>query len=326
MTLKDISNIRQYQKNCVSKNNIDSLVEFLKQREGSVIDVLIDYNQNFKALFYRDNYMHNVYEGYPQLLLVDAKYKLLDLQLPVYLLLVIDSNSLSEIAGLFIVAEETKVLIEEVVTVFKKHNPNWSSTRVIMSDKDFNEREPFSNCFPIASLVICLFHALRSFRREMTCEKMGITSAERSRCLEIIQQISYARSENEYQFHVQKLKATKLNSVVDFFRENWDTIKNQWVCCFKDLNLNLGENTNNRLESTFNKIKDVCSRYSSLIQFFNEFISVLSVLRNERKHSKMMSILRKGVGYQNMDEWEGCHRNYSMTTLRSMYFQKYKNK
>ena len=83
---------------------------------------------------------------------------------------------------------------------------------------------------------------------------MAITSAERSRCLEIIQQISYARSENEY---VQKLKATKLNSVVDFFKENWDTIKNQWVCCFKDLNLNLGENTNNRLESTFNKIKDV---------------------------------------------------------------------
>ena len=104
--------------------------------------------------------MLNVYEGYPQLLLVDAKYKLLDLRLRVYLLLVIDSNSLSETAGLFIVAEETKVLIEEVVTVFKKHNPNWSSTRVIMSDKDFNEREAFSNCFPIASLVICLYHTI----------------------------------------------------------------------------------------------------------------------------------------------------------------------
>ena len=54
---------------------------------------------------------------------------------------------------------------------------------------------------------------------------MGITSAERSRCLEIIQQISYARSEKEYQFHVEKLKATKLNSVVDYFMENWDTLK-----------------------------------------------------------------------------------------------------
>ena len=34
---------------------------------------------------------------------------------------------------------------------------------------------------------------------------------------------------------------------------------------FPDLNLNLGENTNNRLEFTYNKIKDACSGYSSLI-------------------------------------------------------------
>ena len=40
------------------------------------------------------------------------------------------------------------------------------------------------------------------------------------------------------------------------------------------------------------------------MQFFHEFIWVSSVWWNERKHSKMMSILRKDVGYQNMDEWE----------------------
>ena len=103
-------------------------------------------------------------------------------------------------------------------------------------------------------------------------------------------QISYARSENEYQFHVEKLKVTKLNLVVDYFMENWDTFK---LGKFQRPNLNFGENTNNRLESTFNKIKDVCSRYSSLMQFFHKFISVLSVLQNERKHLKMMSILTK---------------------------------
>ena len=103
-------------------------------------------------------------------------------------------------------------------------------------------------------------------------------------------QISYARSENEYQIHVEKLKVTKLNLVVDYFMENWDTFK---LGKFQRPNLNFGENTNNRLESTFNKIKDVCSRYSSLMQFFHKFISVLSVLQNERKHLKMMSILTK---------------------------------
>ena len=144
------------------------MVEFLKQKEGPVIDVLIDCNQNCKALFYQEKCMLNACERYPQLLLVDATYKFLDLRLPVYLLLVINSNGLSEIEGLFIVAEDTKILIEELVTVLRKRNPNWSSTRVILSDKDFDEREALSKCFPMASLVICLYHALRSFRKKIT--------------------------------------------------------------------------------------------------------------------------------------------------------------
>ena len=34
LTLKDMSNIRQYQKNCVSKNNINTVIEFLKEKKA----------------------------------------------------------------------------------------------------------------------------------------------------------------------------------------------------------------------------------------------------------------------------------------------------
>ena len=79
------------------------MAEFLKQKEGSIIDVLIYFSQNFKALFYQEKYMLIVYERHPQLHLVDARYKLLDLRLPVYLLLVTDRNGLSEMIGFFII-------------------------------------------------------------------------------------------------------------------------------------------------------------------------------------------------------------------------------
>lgn len=53
--------------------------------------------------------MLNVYERYPQLLLlVDKTYKLLDLRLPVYLMLVLDSNGLNEIVGLLICSRGDK--------------------------------------------------------------------------------------------------------------------------------------------------------------------------------------------------------------------------
>ena len=56
---------------------------------------------------------------FPEILLVDATYKLLDLRIPVYLLLAVDGNRLSEIGTLFMLTEETKETIQTVLNVFK---------------------------------------------------------------------------------------------------------------------------------------------------------------------------------------------------------------
>ena len=54
-------------------------------------------------------------------MLVDATYKPLDLGIPIYLLLVIDGNGLSEIIGLFLVEEESKEVILSIVRKKTKH-------------------------------------------------------------------------------------------------------------------------------------------------------------------------------------------------------------
>ena len=41
--------------------------------------------------------------------------------------------------------------------------------------------------------------------------------------------------------------------------------------CFRSQVFNLGEATNNKLKSTFNKVKSVCSKYANLVQFFTDF-------------------------------------------------------
>ena len=77
--------------------------------------------------------------------------------------------------------------------------------------------------------------------------------------------------------------------------ENWDPIKNQWVFEFKDLHMNLGQITNDRLESTFNKLKSVCSKYASLMQFFLEIFTFLGAIRNNRNHHHLMTLSRKEI-------------------------------
>ena len=47
------------------------------------------------------------------------------INLPIYLLLVIDGDGLSEIAALIILADDTKPIIESVVNIFKKYNHSW---------------------------------------------------------------------------------------------------------------------------------------------------------------------------------------------------------
>ena len=56
--------------------------------------------------------MNEILEKFTEVLLVDATYKLTDLRIPVHLLLVIDGDGLSDIVALFILVDETKILIK----------------------------------------------------------------------------------------------------------------------------------------------------------------------------------------------------------------------
>ena len=67
-----------------------------------------------------------------------------------------------------------------------------------MADKDLKEQDVIRNELPNASILICLFHTLRTFIREITCDKMGITAGQRVTCLELIQKLAYSSSEDEY--------------------------------------------------------------------------------------------------------------------------------
>lgn len=180
--------------------------------------------------------------------------------MPLYILMVVDGSGESEIVGSFLVSDETRQTISTMIQTFKQSNPHWEQVQAIMSDKDFVERSVMREEFPKASLLICLFHVLRTFRREVTCERMGIRPAQRDLCLQILQKIVYSESPEEYGENVDMLRSTGIESVFKYFNDNWAPIKEEFVECFKGRNLTLGNRTNNRLESINEKIKSICSK------------------------------------------------------------------
>lgn len=75
-------------------------------------------------------------------------------------------------------ANETKVAIMKMVESFKAANPLWANTCVVISDKDFLEQDVFHTEFPAVSVFLCLSYVLRSFRREVTSNKLDLLSGE----------------------------------------------------------------------------------------------------------------------------------------------------
>ena len=226
--------------------------------------------RTLSGLLFQDGIMKTTFASFPEVLMIDATYKLNELRMPLYLMLVIDSNGQSEIIALFLTVNETTDAIQKMVQAFKSENPKWVHTKVVMSDKDFVERAVFKSEFPNASLLLCLFHTLRSMKREVSCEKLGLRIGERDHALEMLTKLVLSKSE-EYMRNYQILLESGLHAVIGYFNSNWHDIRHEWVEFFKGTNFTLGEKTNNRLESINAKVKSVCSKYANLATFFNEF-------------------------------------------------------
>lgn len=173
-----------------------------------------------KAIYFQTPEIKNIFAFYPEFLLIDATYKLNDLYMPLYVLMVVDGNGESEIVCLWLTQFEDKETITKLFEEFKKYNSGWVSTECIMSDKDMTERTVLGKQFAQSNLLICLFYTLRTMKREVSCRKLGISQGERSMCLEILLEMVYARDEEECSKLFDELKIGP-QRLVEYFENNW---------------------------------------------------------------------------------------------------------
>ena len=165
---------------------------------GASVELFTDERKILMGLLLQEREMKTAFSAYPELLCLNATYKLLELGLPVYLMLSEDANGQSEVFTVCLLAEEDAESVTWMVDAFKKNNEDGHKIRIIMADTDIEEREVLKQCIPNASVLICLFHTLQTFRREVSCEKMRISSSQRNTCLQFLQKLCYAYSETEY--------------------------------------------------------------------------------------------------------------------------------
>ena len=151
-----------------------------------------DDEDNFVGIFFQDQEMREDFSSYPEILFMDATYRLTELRFPCYFFMVEDSLGLTEIVGVGLVVNETKDTLKWLAETFKKHN-DVSKLNLVMTDKDMTERTVIKETFGV-EMMICLFHTLRSFKREMAKLEEPCDVEVK----EIFQKMCYAKNNEQY--------------------------------------------------------------------------------------------------------------------------------
>ena len=120
VTRDDLNNI--VRKAGFVRNDVGAQVEMLKQHGFSTTVVQDEGAGVACGIFFQDEEMRATYREFPDLLLLDATYKMVDNRAPVFTILGVDSMGLGVPLAVFLVTEETRTMIGCMLDVFKRQN------------------------------------------------------------------------------------------------------------------------------------------------------------------------------------------------------------
>lgn len=212
--------------------------------------------------------------------------------MPLILQLCVDGNGETEIASMFIGRSESRLSVGSMIDAFQNFNPAWKKTKVILGDKDFADRDIYSEKYPDAVLQICLYHVLVAFNREVTTAKRKITIQQREAALNVLERLAYATSEDSYDSSYKELLDLNLDEVTKYYDDNWHHIRQEWTQYGRNKFANYLNQTNNRSESINQKFKLMSNRYANLLTFFDNIISTVTILASERNIRAVKSTMR----------------------------------
>ena len=146
------------------------------------------------------------------------------MKIPVYLFFIEDANGEGEIVGLGALVREDAESLEWLVQSFMQRNPNINKTRLVMGE-DSKERDVLKNLLPWTRVLICIFHALKTFRREVTVDRMQITNQTRESCLGVMEKMCYSKSTTEYDGRYNHFCDVAPGAVRTYFDTEWYPIR-----------------------------------------------------------------------------------------------------
>ncbi|XP_057334548.1 uncharacterized protein LOC130673533 [Microplitis mediator] len=146
--IKDLSNIQMKNKD-LATNDLHAVEKILKSKGADVH--IFHKNKQYQGIYFSTHSMRSFFRAWPEVVFLDGTYKLFNTNLSLMLLLVEDSDDLSEIAGVALLAHEDYLSMKWFLETFKNENRKaCSRINCFMTDKHLVERKVLKELFPNA--------------------------------------------------------------------------------------------------------------------------------------------------------------------------------
>jgi hypothetical protein len=89
-----------------------------------------------------------------------------------------------------------------------------------------------------------------------------------------------------------RVNFSKYSTFIDYFRNNWLNIKHLWVECFREKQMNLGERTNNRIESLNCHLKELGNYTDSLLECYHSLMTSFYYFEQQKSFKRHIEKLR----------------------------------
>ena len=100
----------------------------------------------------------------------------------------------------------------------------------------------------------------------------------------VLHDIVYSEHMDDYVDYLAKIVRLGNPSFEKYFLDNWNSCTHMWVSFERDSSIHFGNTTNNRLECSHSKLKELIGRTSSLSEMFEGVLTFMKFMNQESSH------------------------------------------
>ena len=232
-------------------------------KDGGVIEWETDADGSIKTLFITSSRMKSAFRNNsPPVVQLDTSFNFEKALYKVAAFVYLDPNTnLSEIAAFSLLSQESAASFEFILSTFAKLCVR--QDLIFLIDKDFTEISSLRKIFPNSTVLLCIFHALKYIRNLVSTAL--VRQEQKVEIFSQFKKVLYSRTEavftDENKIFLALVKDVEVRSggsyvqLETYYSNNWESSKLMWAKCFRNALPLLGDDTSNRVESSFRALK-----------------------------------------------------------------------